>query len=188
MEKVYSLEVEPMTEESFEPFGVLINPQERPPDRRMIIPLDFHAEGRTTLSSIWQPCEGLAFWEMERHFGVTQTFFQLSGSPMVVAAAAPYVDAGQMKITRGKKVVEVRPNLDWGKGQAIGKIREECGDNPLPMFFGDDETDEDGFAAVQDAGGLAVYVGPVRGRTLALHQLDSPAEVGQVLELLAMLD
>ena len=105
----------------------------------------------------------------------------------VVAAAAPYVDAGRMKITRGKKVVEVRPNLDWGKGKAIEKIREECGDNPLPMFFGDDETDEDGFVAVQDAGGLAVYVGPIRERTLALHHLDSPAEVGQVLALLAQL-
>jgi hypothetical protein len=52
MEKVYSIKVEPMTEESFEPFGMLIDPQERPPDRRMIIPVDFHAEGRTTLSSI----------------------------------------------------------------------------------------------------------------------------------------
>ncbi len=46
MEKVYGIKVEPMTEESFEPFGMLIDPQERPPDRRMIIPLDFHAEGR----------------------------------------------------------------------------------------------------------------------------------------------
>lgn len=89
MEQIYSIKVEPMTKESFEPFGMLIDPQERPPDRRMIIPVDFHAEGRTTLSSIWQPCEGLTFCEMERHFGVTQTFFQLSGAPTVVAAAAP---------------------------------------------------------------------------------------------------
>ena len=89
MGKAYSLKVEPMTEESFEPFGELIDPQERPADRRMILPLGFYAEGRTTLSSIWQPCEGLTFSEMERHFGVTQTFFQLSGAPTVVAAAVP---------------------------------------------------------------------------------------------------
>ena len=92
MEKVYNVQVEPMTEESFAPFGELIDPRERPPDRRIIAPLDFHSVGRTTLSSIWQPCEGLTFWEMERHFGVTQTFFQLSGSPTVVAAAAPTGD------------------------------------------------------------------------------------------------
>ena len=105
----------------------------------------------------------------------------------VVATVAPYVAGGRMKVTRGKKVVEVRPNLDWGKGQAIEKIRQECGDNPLPVFFGDDQTDEDGFAVVQDAGGLAVYIGSTRQDTKALHQLESPAEVGQVLELLARL-
>ena len=89
MQKAHSIKVEPMTEESFWPFGTLIDPQERPTDLRIIIELDFHAEGRTTLSSIWQPCEGLTFVEMERHFGVTQTFFQLSGAPTVVAVAAP---------------------------------------------------------------------------------------------------
>ena len=106
----------------------------------------------------------------------------------VVATAAPYVAAGKMKITRGKRVVEVRPNLDWDKGKAIEKIRVDCGDNPLPMFFGDDETDEDGFAVVQEANGLAVFIGSTRQNTKALHQLESPAEVGQVLELLAQLD
>ncbi|MCH8296779.1 MAG: trehalose-phosphatase [Chloroflexi bacterium] len=121
------------------------------------------------------------------HFRNTPDSYGALVDSTVVAAAEPYVDAGQLKITRGKKVVEVRPNLDWGKGKAIEKIREECGDSPLPMFFGDDETDEDGFVAVQDAGGLAVYVGPIRERTLALHHLDSPAEVGQVLALLVQL-
>lgn len=108
--------------------------------------------------------------------------------PIVVTTAAPYVRAGQMKITRGKKVVEVRPNLDWGKGKAIEKIIEDRGDKPFPVFFGDDQTDEEGFATVQDADGLAVFVGPSRERTLALHQLESPAEVSQVLALLAQLE
>lgn len=121
------------------------------------------------------------------HFRGTPDSYGSQVDATVVATIAPYVEAGQMKITRGKKVVEVRPNLDWGKGQAIEKIREDCRDKPLPVFFGDDQTDEDGFAAVQDAGGLAVFVGPPRETTLALHQLESPAEVGQVLSLLAEL-
>ncbi len=89
MEKTYNLKVEPMTAESFEPFGELVDPKDRPADQRVISPLGYFAKGETTLSSIWQPCQDLTFWEMERHFGVTQTFFQLSGSPAVVAAAAP---------------------------------------------------------------------------------------------------
>ena len=122
------------------------------------------------------------------HFRSTPDSYASQVDSMVVATAAPYVDSGTMRITRGKKVVEVRPNLDWGKGQAIEKIREDCRDNPYPVFFGDDQTDEDGFTVVQDAGGLAVFIGPPRQSTKALHQLESPAEVQQTLELLPCLD
>ena len=122
------------------------------------------------------------------HYRNTPDSFEAQVNSAVVATVAPYLQAGRIKITRGKKVVEVRPNLDWGKGQAIEKIRRECGDNPLPVFFGDDQTDEDGFAVVQDAGGVAVFIGQTRQATKALHQLESPAEVGQVLELLARLE
>jgi len=119
------------------------------------------------------------------HFRSTPDRYSGQVDAAVVAAAAPYVEAGRMRVTRGKRVVEVRPNLDWDKGKAILKIREDCGDRPLPVFFGDDQTDEDGFSVVQDLGGLAVFIGPPRERTKALHQLESPAEVGQVLALLA---
>ena len=100
----------------------------------------------------------------------------------------PYISTGEMKITRGKDIVEIMPNIDWEKGDAIKKIRQECGGNPLFMFFGDDRSDEEGFADVQDAGGIAVYIGSPREDTKALHQLESPAEVAQVLALLSDLD
>ena len=103
----------------------------------------------------------------------------------VTSVVEAYASDGQVKITRGKKVLEVRPNISWGKGEAIEKIRQDCGDSPVPMFFGDDQTDEDGFAVVQNANGIAVYIGPPRQETKALHQLESPAEVAQVLALLA---
>jgi len=122
------------------------------------------------------------------HFRNTPESFSDQVDSTVVSVVQPNADAGRMKITRGKKVVEVRPNLDWGKGEAIAQIRENCGDSPLPVFFGDDQTDEDGFVVVQDAGGIAVYVGPTRQETKALHQLESPAEVAQTLELLTRLD
>ncbi|MEE8464851.1 MAG: trehalose-phosphatase [Dehalococcoidia bacterium] len=119
------------------------------------------------------------------HFRNVPDSYAAQVESTVAGATAPYVAAGQMKITRGKKVIEVRPNLDWGKGKAVEKIRDYCGDSPLPVFFGDDQTDEEGFAAVQGAGGIAVFVGPARDSTQALHRVDSPAEVQQVLGLLA---
>jgi trehalose-6-phosphatase len=58
---------------------------------------------------------------------------------------------------------------------------------PTRSIFGDDRTDEDGFKVVQDLNGLAVFVGTPRDGTTALHQLESPAEVAQVLRMLLAL-
>ena len=99
-------------------------------------------------------------------------------------AMAPFLKPGKLKITKGKKVLEVRPNLDWDKGKAIIKLQEAYPDTSLTVFFGDDLTDEDGFSVVQDKGGLAVFVGPAREPTRALHRLDSPEEVAQTLKLM----
>ena len=102
----------------------------------------------------------------------------------VEGVMAPQVDAGELRLTRGKSVVEVRPAIPWDKGKAIQRIWEECRDLPLPVYFGDDRTDEDGFRVVQDLGGIAVFVGDPREGTVALHQLDSPREVEETLRLL----
>ena len=98
-----------------------------------------------------------------------------------VVSAAPPEDT---RVTQGKMVLEVRPNIQWGKGQAIGKILETAGRDALPIFFGDDLTDEDGFQMVQDANGIAVFVGPARQPTRAAYRVDSPGEVAETLLLL----
>ena len=85
----YKLKVEPMTEETFGPYGVLMDAKEQPTDHRAFFPIDFQIDGRTTLNVIWQPRQGLHFSKLERHFGVTQSFVQISGAPAVVCAAAP---------------------------------------------------------------------------------------------------
>ena len=85
----HRLAIEPMTAESFAPFGRLVESSAMPGDRRVMTPSQFECDGRTTIHTIWQPCAGRSFSRLERHFGVTQTFFQLSGSPSVVCAAPP---------------------------------------------------------------------------------------------------
>ena len=102
----------------------------------------------------------------------------------MVRVTSDLVGSGDLRLTRGKRVVEVRPAVPWDKGKAIEKIWEECGGSPLPVYFGDDLTDEDGFRAVQDMGGVAVFVGPSREGTVAFHQLESPREVEETLRLL----
>jgi trehalose 6-phosphate phosphatase len=53
-----------------------------------------------------------------------------------------------------------------------------------PIFFGDDRTDEDGFAAVNAMGGRSVLVGPAR-ESLAPERLDTPRDLRAWLDLCA---
>ncbi|HEY5634649.1 MAG TPA: trehalose-phosphatase [Burkholderiaceae bacterium] len=62
-------------------------------------------------------------------------------------------------VQSGKRVVEIKPS-GVSKATAIGEfMREAPFAGRRPVFVGDDATDEDGFLAVRDLGGLAVGVG-----------------------------
>lgn len=86
---IHKLKVEPMTEESFEPYGFILDAKDHPADHRILAKSDYRSEGETIVGVIWQPYQGQTFTQLERHFGVTQSFIQMSGSPAVVAVAAP---------------------------------------------------------------------------------------------------
>ena len=103
------------------------------------------------------------------------------------ATIAPFLAEGQVKVTRGKMVLELMPRVLWNKGTAITKIAETHGRSALMIFFGDDVSDEDGFAVVQEVEGIAVKVGPAWEPTKALYRVDSPLEVVDTLKLLAHL-
>jgi trehalose 6-phosphate phosphatase len=62
-----------------------------------------------------------------------------------------------IRCTRGKAIFELRPDVPAGKGRAVERLREQYPDY-VPMFVGDDVTDEDGFRAVADDG-IGVLVG-----------------------------
>ena len=51
----------------------------------------------------------------------------------------------------GKKVFELRPASEWHKGKAVVWLLEAlglAGSDALPVYLGDDVTDEDAFGAV----------------------------------------
>jgi trehalose-phosphatase len=92
-----------------------------------------------------------------------------------------------LRLTTGKRVREIRPDIDWHKGRALLYIIEEIetvrGAVGLPMFIGDDKTDEDGFAAL-DGRGAAVLVGSGDAQTAASSYVATPDEVVVLLERL----
>ncbi|MCY4452470.1 MAG: ureidoglycolate lyase [Immundisolibacterales bacterium] len=100
----HRLDIEPMTAESFAPFGRILESSSEPADERVMTRLAFECDGRTTVHAIWQPCAGRSFSRLERHFGVTQTFVQVSGSASVVCVAAPTDLADEEAIPRPRDV------------------------------------------------------------------------------------
>jgi trehalose 6-phosphate phosphatase len=82
---------------------------------------------------------------------------------------------GGYELQPGKLLLEVRPE-GRDKGAAIDDfMAEDPFAGRLPVFVGDDLTDEHGFAAVERLGGWTVKVGP--GRTAARFRLPDPSAV-----------
>jgi trehalose 6-phosphate phosphatase len=95
-----------------------------------------------------------------------------------------------LKLTPGKMVYELQPKLDWDKGRAVLYLLDTldlAGDDRVPLYLGDDVTDEDAFRAVQGRG-IAIYVGDqaeLDRETAADFTLDSVDEVERFLDTLA---
>lgn len=105
------------------------------------------------------------------------------------AAAAEMLPAGGLRLTAGKKIVEARPAVRWGKGDALRFLFDRWGyraEEDLPVVLGDDETDRDMFAVVGGEG-LAVHVGHGSAPPEANARVGSPSSVTSLLEKAANL-
>lgn len=76
-----------------------------------------------------------------------------------------------MALIDGKMVLEVKPD-HMNKGVAIARLLDvEPFAGRIPVFAGDDRTDEDGFEVVNARKGVTIKIGP--GDTRASHRLSS---------------
>jgi len=94
---------------------------------------------------------------------------------------------GKIRITQGKKVYEIRPPVNWDKGKAIAWFiakNKEVRGKALPIYMGDDLTDEDGFKVIEKNGGISIFVGEGSLQSSARYFLKSPEEVAQFLKML----
>ena len=129
-----------------------------------------------------------------KRFGVA-VHYRNAARDRVGEVAAAVRTAGQrtaLRVTTGREVIELRPNIDWDKGKTLrwvlDYIRDNEGGGPLlPIYLGDDITDEDAFDAVHDDG-IAILVrhGDDGDRaTAARYALDDPDRVREFTERLA---
>lgn len=96
----------------------------------------------------------------------------------------PYIISKKIKLTSGKKVWEVRPDLDWNKGRAVNWILKKK--KAFPLYIGDDVTDVDAFRAIRDRG-VSVFVGKPKKGISADYFVRNPREVEKFLKKLTEL-
>ena len=95
------------------------------------------------------------------------------------------VEAGcpRLRFSGGKKVYDVKPRMDWDKGRALTYILDALdlgGGKAVPVYIGDDTTDEDAFRAIKGRG-VPILVSDLPGETQADYTLLDPAEVEHFL-------
>lgn len=94
----------------------------------------------------------------------------------------------RIKVTEGKKVFEIRPNIKWDKGRIVKRIlKERKLKKALPIYIGDDKTDEDAFR-VLGKNGITILVSKERKKTMAQYRLCSPGEVIKFLKFITKLN
>ena len=83
----------------------------------------------------------------------------------------------------GKKVFELRPRIKWNKGYAAHFIFNhfrQTYPHTVPIYLGDDTSDEDAFAAF-NCNGITIKVTAELSTTAAHYFLESPGEVERFL-------
>jgi len=98
-------------------------------------------------------------------------------------------DYPDLRLTQGRKVLEVRPMIKWDKGKALEFLLDSLGyaerSDVFPIYIGDDRTDEDAFKVLRSRGqGAGILVSKFPKETGASFSLREPAEVRDFLRRL----
>jgi len=132
-------------------------------------------------------------WLERKRFSVAAHYRQATESGVAkIRQAVDETVARHHELSRvvEKKVYELQPDIDWNKGRAVVWLLETLGlDQPevLPLYIGDDRTDEDAFRVLAHRG-IGIVVGEQPRPTAARYALKNPAEVERFLrELIAWL-
>lgn len=114
------------------------------------------------------------------HFRHTPKKLLSSLKKEIKKAAKPFMDRGLVKIHRGKKIFEVRPNLSWDKGRVVELLIKKLQlERSLNIFIGDDITDEDAFKVLRNKN-FGIKVGSLSG-SWARYGLKNTEEVEKFL-------
>jgi len=117
------------------------------------------------------------------HIRGASTADRLHATTRFSALAEPFLSEGTLRLQPGDNILELLPNVDWTKGDAVRTIvrhvEGETRETVWPVYIGDDATDEDAFEEIGN-GGLTIAVG--RRPAGAAFQVDDPPAVECLLK------
>ncbi|KAG0494689.1 hypothetical protein HPP92_005683 [Vanilla planifolia] len=95
----------------------------------------------------------------------------------------------RLRLSPGRKVLEIRPIIKWDKGKAMEFLLESLGfancNDVFPVYIGDDRTDEDAFKVLRNRGqGFGILVSKIPKETKASYSLQEPSEVMDFMQRL----
>ena len=86
----------------------------------------------------------------------------LSAKKIIKEVIQPFLARKKIEVSYGKKVIEIKPQVKWNKGRAVKWLLAKeaiVGGQPImPVYLGDDATDEDAFGILKNKG-LTIYIG-----------------------------
>lgn len=143
------------------------------------------------LQSTLRPFPGA--WVEDKEFTLSVHFRNVAAADLISVKnrfyeiLQPYLEKHQVRVTVGKRVFEVRPSVRWNKGTVVQWLlsrQRALADEAaaIPVYIGDDETDEDAFNAFESEG-LSIRVGRSK-LSRAQYALSSPGEVEKLLRRL----
>lgn len=95
----------------------------------------------------------------------------------------PHLKSKKIRIAKGKKVLEIRPSVEWDKGKyclyLLNRLKRK-NKRILPVYIGDDVTDEDAFRVLRKKG-VTIFVKGEKKTSSAEYYLDSSDEVNDFL-------
>ena len=132
--------------------------------------------------------------QLERkHFSVAAHYRNVAENDALrIALAVDAVAAKHHELRRinGKKVYELLPRIEWDKGKAVMWLLDTLDLDQagvLPIYIGDDCTDEDAFRALKGCG-VGILVSDELQPTSATYSLKNPSEVERFLRALIARD
>jgi len=94
--------------------------------------------------------------------------------------ANEFIEEKRLNVIKGKKVIELIPHVSWNKGNAVLWILKQLKDKCMPVYIGDDQTDETAFKALNGKG-VTIRVGKSK-KTAANYYLKGHWELSRLLK------